>query len=233
MLQNPLGRDYTIGADGIIRRMLGMDAPTLISRLLTLVLALTVHEFAHAWAADQLGDDTPRFSGRLTLNPLAHLDPLGSLMLVIAGFGWAKPVPVNPYTLSRRTPAGLMLVSIAGPLSNLMLAIVAAIPFKAGLLSFSSTSGSLLPSPAAFLSEFIFINLILFLFNLVPLFPLDGEKVAEYFAPPPVQRVLGQIRAYGPLILMGLLFIGPRIGLDVFRWIIALPAQQLFRLLVF
>jgi len=93
--------------------MLGLSLTTLISRVLTLVIAFSVHEFSHALAAVQLGDDTPRLQGRLTLNPLVHLDPIGSLMLVIAGFGWARPVQINPYVIQRRHPAGLMIVAAA------------------------------------------------------------------------------------------------------------------------
>src|SRR3990172_12571109 len=104
-----------------------------------LLVALPVHEFAHAWTADQLGDDTPRLAGRLTINPLAHLDVIGSLLLLFGGFGWAKPVPINPYALQRRTPAGVMIVAAAGPLSNLALALLFAIPFPLGLVSASAS----------------------------------------------------------------------------------------------
>jgi Zn-dependent protease len=209
-----------------------MDPPTIIARIITLVVAFTVHEFAHAWAADQLGDDTPRFSGRLTLNPLAHLDPIGSLLLLLSGFGWAKPVPVNPQTLRRRTPAGMMLVAAAGPLSNLILAIFAAIPFQLGMVSLYSPTGSLLPSLSFLLSEFIFINLILLFFNMIPIFPLDGEKVAEYFLPPNGQDVLLRLRPYGPILLMALLFLLPIAGINIFSWLVSWPAFQVFDLLV-
>ena len=97
----------------------GLDAPTLIARVFVLMTAFSVHEFAHAWTANYFGDDTPGRYGRLTLNPLAHLDVMGSLMLIFVGFGWAKPVPVNPYALGRRSPAAFMWVSLAGPMSNL------------------------------------------------------------------------------------------------------------------
>src|SRR5512134_3474220 len=113
----------------------GLTVPTLISRIFVLLTAFAVHEFAHAWAADRYGDPTPRSMGRLTLNPLAHLDPIGSLMLVAVGFGWAKPVQVNPYVLARRSPAAMMWVSLAGPISNLLMALIAAIPFQLGLVS--------------------------------------------------------------------------------------------------
>jgi Zn-dependent protease len=214
--------------------MLGVSAATLLTRAVTLVIAFTVHEFSHAWTATSLGDDTPRANGRLTLNPMAHLDPIGSLLLLLVGFGWAKPVPVDPYALQRRTPAGLMLVSAAGPFSNLVLAIVAAIPLQAGLASLADLgiSASWLPTPAQFLAEFIFINLILFFFNLVPLAPLDGEKVLGYFLPPPGQQALQRLQPYGPMILLAVLFLGPRLGLDVFHWIVGLPALTVFNLLV-
>jgi Zn-dependent protease len=212
--------------------MLGLTLPSLITRIVTLVIAFTVHEFAHAWSADQLGDDTPRLNGRLTLNPLAHLDPLGSLMLVVSGFGWAKPVPINPYALRRRTPAGTMLVSIAGPFSNLLMAILAALPFRAGWLDLLATSGRILPSASDFLVEFIFINLILFFFNLIPLAPLDGEKVAEYLLPPRGQDILYRFRPYGPFILIGLLFLGTLGGLNVLGTLVAGPAWRVLSLLV-
>jgi len=212
--------------------MLGLTLPSLITRIVTLVIAFTVHEFAHAWSADQLGDDTPRLNGRLTLNPLAHLDPLGSLMLVVSGFGWAKPVPINPYALRRRTPAGTMLVSIAGPFSNLLMAILAALPFRAGWLDLLATGGRILPSASDFLLQFIFINLILFFFNLIPLAPLDGEKVAEYLLPPRGQDILYRFRPYGPFILIGLLFLGTLGGLNVLGTLVAGPAWRVLSLLV-
>jgi Zn-dependent protease len=209
-----------------------LDPPTLITRILTLIIAFTIHEFAHAWAADQLGDNTPRDNGRLTLNPLAHLDVLGSLMLLISGFGWAKPVPVNTYALRRRTPAGTMLVSAVGPLSNLLLAILASIPFRMGILSPYTASGDFLPSLPSFLVEFIIINLILLFFNLIPISPLDGEKVLEYLLPPNGQDVLLRLRPYGPMILMALLFVLPMVGLDIFDWLVGWPAERVFMLLV-
>ena len=114
--------------------MLGLDLPTLISRIFIILIAFTVHEFAHAWTANYFGDDTPRLNGRLTLNPLAHLDIMGSLLLIVAGFGWAKPVPINPYALRKHSSAGVMWVSLAGPLSNLFMAILAAIPLRLSLV---------------------------------------------------------------------------------------------------
>ncbi|MEJ2264785.1 MAG: site-2 protease family protein [Anaerolineales bacterium] len=200
-----------------------------------MLTAFAVHEFAHAWTADSFGDPTPRMDGRLTLNPIAHLDPLGSLMLLLVGFGWAKPVQVNPYALQRRSPAAMMWVSLAGPLSNLLMAIVAAIPFRLGLVSLFAaitSPGRILPTPDKLLYEFILINLILMLFNLIPLAPLDGEKIADYFFPPSWSRFLDTIRPYGPVILLVLVFVGPMIGFNVLGWILGPPMQALIRLLV-
>lgn len=212
--------------------MLFSSLPQLLYLAITLVIAFTIHEFAHAWTADQLGDDTPRLNGRLTLNPLAHLDLLGSLMLLIAGFGWAKPVPVNPYALQRRTPAGMMFVAAAGPFSNLVLAILAAIPFRMGLFDSFGTMSQLSQIAATFLLLFIQINLVLLFFNLIPIFPLDGEKVAAYFLPPNGQDFLYRIRPYGPMILMGLILIGRFTGFDLIGLLILTPTQAVFSLLV-
>ena len=207
--------------------MLGLSLTTLISRVLTLVIAFSVHEFSHALAADQLGDDTPRLQGRLTLNPLVHLDPIGSLMLVIAGFGWARPVQINPYVIQRRHPAGLMIVAAAGPFSNLLLAIVATIPVRAGLISITSSSFI-----SQFFIEFIWINLILLFFNLLPIFPLDGEKILDFFLPPRGQDVLRQIRPYGMYILMALIILGSFGSFDILGRVVMAPAMSVMRLLV-
>ncbi len=212
--------------------MLGLTLPSFITRAVTLVIAFTVHEASHAWTATQLGDDTPRLNGRLTLNPLAHLDVLGSLLLLVSGFGWAKPVPVNPYAVQRRTPAGMMLVSAAGPFSNLIMAILAAVPFRAGWVPASIGSGSVLPSLGEFLIEFIFINLILLFFNLIPIWPLDGEKVAEYFLPPQGQDLLQRLRPYGPMILVALMFLGRLGSLDLLGTLVGGPALRVLNLLV-
>jgi Zn-dependent protease len=206
--------------------MLNLSPELLLARIFTLIIAFTVHEFAHAWTANELGDDTPRLAGRLTLNPLAHLDVLGSLMLVLAGFGWAKPVPVNPYALQRRTPAGMMIVAAAGPVSNVGLALLASIPFLLGLVSVSS---SIL---AVFIADFIFLNLVLFFFNLIPIFPLDGEKVLTYFLPPSGQAFLAQVRPYGPILLAMLVILSSRSGLNVLDIIVRGPALGISNFLV-
>jgi Zn-dependent protease len=219
--------------------LFNLDPSTLIARAIVLVIAFTIHEFAHAWTADRFGDETPRYNGRLTLNPISHLDPMGSLMLLVAGFGWAKPVPVNPYALGRRSPSAYMWVSLAGPLSNFLMAILAAIPFRAGLVSVSQAqydvyfrANQILPSVPQIMWEFIAINLLLMLFNLIPLAPLDGEKIASYFFPPSWSRVLDSIRPYGPMILIGVIFVGPMLNLNILGTIIGTPLRTLMSLLL-
>jgi Zn-dependent protease len=196
--------------------MLGLDFPTIITRVITLIIALTFHEFSHAWTANYFGDDTPRLHGRLTLNPLHHLDVMGSLMLIMVGFGWAKPVPVNPYALQRRSPAALMWVSLAGPGSNFLLALLAAIPIRLGITApFFLASSKFFPSLSDIVYQFMWINLALMLFNLLPITPLDGEKIAEYFFPPSWARVLETIAPYGPIILLVILFVLPMFRIDI------------------
>lgn len=207
------------------------NPPVLLSLIATLLISLTVHEFSHAWAAFRLGDTTARDAGRLTLNPAAHLDLIGTFMLLLGGFGWAKPVPVNPYTVQRRTPAGLMLVSLAGPVSNFLMAVLAAIPFRIGVIkSFASSSG-FLPTAAQFLDIFIMINLGLMLFNLLPIAPLDGEKILEYILPDAWGRALERIQPYGPIILIALVMVLPLVGIDIFSFILDPVRNRLFLLL--
>lgn len=211
--------------------LFNINPSDLITYLITLVVAITVHEFAHAKVADLLGDTTPRMSGRVTLNPLSHLDPIGSLMIVFAGFGWGRPVPVNPYALNKRSPAALMWVSLAGPLSNFGLAVLAAIPLRLDLAS-NIAPQPFLPSSFQFLSSFIFINLFLMLFNLVPLAPLDGDKIAEYFFPPFLGRILATIRPYGPMVLILLLFVMPMLGFNFIGEVVYPPLNRLYLFLL-
>ncbi len=183
--------------------------PELITLGIILLVAFPIHELAHAVTAVQLGDDTPRRMGRLTLNPLAHLDLLGSILLFFAGFGWAKPVQVNPYNLRGNPHVSMAVVAAAGPLSNLAMAILAAVPFRLGLVSLADRASiGVLPSPAGFLVTFIQINLLLMLFNLIPIAPLDGSKIIRGFAPPSWDRVFMQLEQWGPFLLMALVFLG-------------------------
>lgn len=212
--------------------LFNLDLPTLISRIITLLVAFTIHEFSHAATATALGDPTPRNNGRLTLNPLAHLDIMGTLTLLVAGFGWAKPVPVNPYAVRRKTSAGLMLVSLAGPTSNLLMAALAALPLRFGWVPLSAAANAFLPSPGSFLFEFLTINLALFLFNLIPLAPLDGEKVITFFLPDHWVEFYERIRPYSPFILLALVFVLPMFGIDLIGMIITRPLQNLALFLI-
>ena len=209
--------------------------PQLITYGIILLTCFPVHEFAHAWVANYFGDTTPRANGRLTLNPLAHLDPIGSLLMIVAGFGWAKPVPINPYVLQKRSRAATMLVSLAGPMSNLLMAIVASAFFRLGLVSYNTRgyiAGGILPNLSLFLWIFVFVNLWLMLFNLIPISPLDGEKVLDYFLPSSGSRVLETIRPYGPMILMVIIFVLPLVGINVIGAVIDPVFNFLAKLLI-
>jgi Zn-dependent protease len=207
-----------------------LNVTTVLIYGVTLVIAITLHEFAHAKVADMFGDTTPRVNGRVTLNPLSHLDPIGSLMMIFAHFGWGRPVPVNPYALSRRSPAALMWVSLAGPAANLFLAVLGAIPLRLGLASYARPQ-EMLPSSQEFLTAFVFTNLFLTLFNLVPIAPLDGDKIAAFLLPPGAANVLETIRPYGPLILIVLLFVSPSLGFDFVGEMVYPPVSSLMLLL--
>lgn len=169
---------------------------TFLFYALALVIAITIHEFAHAWSADRLGDPTPRSMGRLTLNPLAHLDPMGTLALLLIRFGWGKPVPFDPYNL-RNPKRDSALISLAGPASNLLLALALSFPLR------------LLPDYSLisyFLISLITLNVILAVFNLVPVYPLDGEKIlAGLLSPRLSQEYSAIMRQYGTLILIFML----------------------------
>lgn len=140
--------------------------------LLAILLSLVIHEFAHALAADKLGDPNPRLAGRLSLNPLKHLDPLGTLLIIVAGFGWGKPVVFDPYNLKNPARDGA-IIAFAGPASNLLLAVIMIAGYKF-LPPFH-------PWLALFLSQGIIVNVGLAIFNLLPLYPLDGHHILRAF----------------------------------------------------
>lgn len=211
---------------------LNFSLPVLITRIATLLIAFTFHEFAHAAVATALGDTTPKAHGRLTLNPLSHLDPIGTISLILAGFGWAKPVPVNPYAVTRKTKAGMMLVSLAGPAANLLLGLLAAVPLRFGWVPLTMSTSNILPSWGEFLLEFLFLNLSLFLFNLLPIAPLDGEKIITYFLPEHWVKAYERIRPYSPFILLAIVFILPMLGLDVIDVIIGEPVMDMTLFLI-
>ncbi len=157
---------------------------------------------------------------------------MGSLLLLIAGFGWAKPVPINPFVLKQRSRSAVMWVSLAGPLSNLLLAFVAAMPLRFGLVPYSTVQGGIFPTPFFFLLEFIVINLSLMVFNLIPVSPLDGEKVLEFLLPTSALETFERIRPYGPIILMVVIFALPYVGIDLIGLIMTPVIRGLLQLFV-
>src|SRR5678816_4279167 len=191
-----------------------------IAFIIAIVLGITVHEFMHAYTAHRMGDDTARLLGRLSLNPLAHLDPFGTLLIVLAGFGYGKPVPFNESRL--RSALGVTFVAIAGPLANLALAALCAIPLRFG------TAGALGDTYETILFAIVFWNCMLAIFNLVPIPPLDGANVVYGLLPPRQQYSWRTYQQYGPLLLLFILLLAPR----VLSAVVFGPALALARFLV-
>jgi Zn-dependent protease len=195
------------------------------------LLAITVHEFAHGWVANRLGDPTARLAGRLTLNPFSHLDLIGGLALLLFHFGWAKPVPINPlYFKKPRT--GIVLTSLAGAASNLLTASVTALLYR-GLILFVLSVPSFLPLLPKVLVPLIrmmqmavVINVALGIFNLIPIPPLDGSKVVMGFLPPAQANALARLEPYGVFILMFLILVG---AIEAVIWT---PAEWVIRILI-
>jgi Zn-dependent protease len=196
--------------------MRGLDPTTMLYVGLALVVAATIHEFAHAYVADRLGDPTPRAHGRLTLNPLAHLDPIGSLLILLAGFGWARPVPIDP-TNFRDWRRDTIMVAAAGPLANITLLFLLGMPYKLELLPLDG--GGLDRA----LRVMIQINAMLAVFNLLPVPPLDGSKILMGLLPAAQAITYARLQPYGVVVLLvlvltdalGAVLVGPM------RWLIA------------
>ena len=181
-----------------------------------LVAGISFHEFSHAYVADLLGDRLPRSRGRVTLNPLAHLDPAGTILLFVVGFGWGKPVPVNPGA-TRNPKAALALTAGAGPVSNFAVAAVAGLPLKLGLVPWLPPFNSNVidrflirgfePDEylGLYLSAVVLVSIILGVFNLIPIAPLDGFKVAVGLLPRDLSRSFAQMERWGPAILIMLI----------------------------
>lgn len=197
--------------------MNSFNLPALLSRLVILMIAFTIHELSHALLADHYGDPLPRQEGRITLNPLKHLDPFGSLMLLLVGFGWAKPVNISPGIIQRNSKSGLMWISLAGPASNLALAGIGALIYKWVIQTGAvPLQGDVLEYLSYFFLNFVIINISLFVFNLIPLAPLDGEKVVEHFIPYSARPAWDRIQAHGMQILMVLFMLLPYMRINIF-----------------
>lgn len=184
---------------GLLNLLL-QDPLTFILLAIPLMYSVVLHELAHGWVAWRMGDPTAKWQGRLSLNPLRHLDPVGTIMLLIVGFGWARPVPVN-FNYIRDTKKGLILVSSAGIITNMLLAFLAFFLYR-----------MLTPAPgevmAKLLSYMAQINIMLAAFNLIPIPPLDGSKIVMGFLPERLGYSFSRFEPYGFFIIIGLLFLG-------------------------
>ena len=192
--------------------------------LISIMGAVSIHEFSHAYASNKLGDTTAKSLGRLTLNPKSHLDPLGSLLFLVAGFGWGKPVPVNVYGIKKLSPQiGMAAVSLAGPASNLITAILMGVLIKQIAPNFD-----LWQIWIELGARFVQISLILAFFNLIPLPPLDGYKVLLGLLPMNLAAKYSGIERYGPFALMTLFFIDIGVpGISILSSIVGTPVKLL------
>ena len=189
------------------------------------MFALSFHEFAHAWMASKCGDDTAARMGRLTLNPIAHLDVMGSMMILFVGFGWAKPVPVDSRNL-RDPRKDMMKVAAAGPISNLLLAMLAGMIWRllGGTGLFSNSNFPVL------IFYFTQINIALAVFNLIPVSPLDGSQIFSGYLMKTNPQLAWKIQSYGPQVLFGLILFGYVTGFSIL-WLIMKPFVNFFMLL--
>ena len=188
------------------------------------MFALSFHEFAHAWMASRCGDNTAARMGRLTLNPMAHLDTMGSLMILFVGFGWAKPVPVDGRLL-RNPRVDMMKVAAAGPVSNLILAMIAGM-----ILRFLNGSGLLNEAVLVLLLYFTRINIALAVFNMIPVAPLDGSQIFSAWLMKTNPQLAWKIQSYGPQVLFGLILFGIITGYSIL-WVLMEPFVNFFMLI--
>ncbi len=201
--------------------LLFQDPPVFVAWIMAIIIGITFHEFSHVLAAYVQGDQTGKNLGRLTLNPLAHIDPLGLLLLVGVGFGWGRPAPFNPYSL-RNPKLGSALVAIAGPVSNLVLIVVFGLAFRFLLPLFHLPLDNLL---VIFLVFLIQINIVLMLFNLIPIPPLDGSRVLLNALSDRFAGLKEFLEKFGPFILLALLLFGGGLFSRLFQVVNTLAAK--------
>lgn len=202
-----------------------LESDVILARIIVFIIAITIHEFCHAWSAYQLGDPTAARLGRITLNPIAHFDPIGfiGMMFIALGFpafGWGKPVPVNP-NLLRGHRQGMAITAAAGPLSNIVLATVFAIPLRFGGVEPIGFAG-------VFVEQMIFINLLLAAFNMIPIPPLDGLKILTGILPNFWYQYTAPMERYGFVVLLLVILVGGQAGRSVITEMYA-PVFDLFR----
>jgi Zn-dependent protease len=188
-----------------------------VAFVVAVVIAITVHEFSHAAVATLQGDRTPRSQGRLTLNPIAHLDPLGSIALILAGFGWGKPVQFSPFQLRSRR-IGAALVGLAGPASNFLLALLSALALRFALEGHPSDFALNL------LDVMVRLNVVLAVFNLIPIPPLDGSRLLSIVLPQQRQGIVYFLDQYGIFLLLALLLFAPGVLAPIFNAVIRFVA---------
>jgi Zn-dependent protease len=210
----------------------GLSPDVLLARLLVIFLGIPLHEWAHGWVAHLLGDETPEIQGRLSLNPFIHLDPVGTLAILLTGFGWGRPAQVNPYRMSRaRNPrTGMALSALAGPVSNVIQAMVLAIPIRLGLLAMLDTNQAFRLAQVLFVA--IQVNVGLAAFNLLPIPPLDGSRILVGIAPSHIADAIERMEPYAVYILLFVLFLLPQLGLDVVGLLVRPLQQLLFRVIL-
>ncbi len=179
---------------------------TIMILIVPLFMSITFHEYAHGYVAYKFGDPTPKLQGRLTLNPFAHLDPLGTLMLFIIGIGWAKPVMLNPLNYPSKTKQ--MLVALAGPASNILLALIFAVILASMQLANNGEGGEIFKTLVMSINIIIRINLILAIFNMLPIPPLDGSRVISWLLPEQLEYFYLSLEPYGLILILIMLFMG-------------------------
>lgn len=199
----------------------------IIGFIIALIIAISVHEFSHALSAYRLGDNTAKNQGRLTLNPKAHLDPMGTIMIVFAGFGWGRPTPVSPWNLRIGEKAGMAVVSVAGPISNVIVALITGIIFQVYM-----NSGADSIQVARILLTVIQLNLVLAIFNLLPIAPLDGFKIVLGLLPRDAALSFAKTERYGMMILVLIIMGDVFLNLGILGRVISPVISFLMRLVI-
>lgn len=180
-----------------------MNLESFVYYAFALIISITVHEAAHAWMAYKLGDYTAKYEGRVTLNPLAHLDPIGTLMIFVAHFGWGKPVPYNPYHLKNPKTGGA-LIALAGPVANFLTALILSLPLQYFNFAILGAVGNFL---GEVLITTVLLNVALMVFNILPIAPLDGSKILHIFIPTKYEQKYAEYLRMGPFVLIGLILL--------------------------